>query len=164
MHIVGVLAEGDRGDVGDIGVRLVLAGRHARRVAVDLALLPCLLGEVARHNIVRLPLVHEVEGDCCKLRARAALHKENGIVVGNVHEFTQQRLAFEDDGFKRLVAVRDLRHRHARAGKVQELALRLLQHAQGKRGGTCGKVICSHTFHLSSNDMYYVHYTMFPRG
>ena len=128
MHIVGVFAEGDALHVGDVGVRLILGRCDTRGVPVNFAFLEGFLGEIARDDIVRLPLVHEVEGNGCELLARAALHEDDRIVVGDIQKLAQKRAPFVDDLFKLLVAVRDLRDGHPGARKIQKLLLRFLKH------------------------------------
>ena len=144
MYIVGILAEGDGRKIGDIGVCLILGGGDARRVSVNFSFLPCLLGEVARHDIVRLPLMHQVEGNGGKLRGGAPLHEEYGVVFGDPHEFAQQRFAFAGNGLERLAAVGDLRNGHARPFKVEQIALRLAQYVKGERGRPCREIVSPH--------------------
>ena len=144
MHIVGVFAEGDLLHIGDIGVRLILGGSDACGVPVNFAFLEGFLREVARDDIVRLPLVHEVEGNSRELLARAALHEDDRIVVGDIQKLAQKRAPLVDDLFELLVAVRDLRDGHPGARKIQKLLLRFLKHFEGQCGRACGKVISSH--------------------
>ena len=144
MYVVRIVVEGDRFHVGDIGVGLILGGRNAARLAEDLAFLPRFFGEVARHHIVGFARVHQVEGHRRELLARAALHEEHAVLLGDVQKPAQVRFRLFDDGGKRLVAVADLAHAHARAREIQKLFLCLFQHFEGKHGGACRKIVNSH--------------------
>ena len=144
VHIIRIFAEGDGRRIGNIRIGLVLGGGDAGRIAVDLALLPCLFGKIPRDDIVRFSAVHQIEGNCGKLRGSAALHKQHGIVFGDPHELAQQGFPFVHDRLKGLVAVGDLRNGHARSRKIQQIALCFFQNFERKRGRTCREVVSSH--------------------
>ncbi len=144
MNVVGIVVEGDLVHVGDIGIGLVFGGGDAAGFTEDLALLPCLFGEVARDDIVRLARVHQVEGNGGELLARAALHEQDAIAVGNVHQLAQIGFRLLDDGGKRLVSVADLADAHAGARKVEQFFLRLFEHLEREHRRACRKVVNSH--------------------
>ena len=144
MHIVGVVVERDLVHVGNVSVRFILGGRDLAGIAVDLTFLPCLFGEIARNDVVRLARVHEVERNRRKLLARAALYEEHAVILGDVHQFAQVGFRLLHDGGKRLVAVGNFAHAHAGAGEIQKLFLRFFQYLEGKHGRPCRKVVNSH--------------------
>ena len=144
MHVIRVVVERDFVHIGDIGIRFILGGSDFARIAVNLPFLPGFFGEVARNDVIRLARVHEVEWNRRKLLARAALYEEHAVIFGDVHQLAQVCFRLFDDGGKGLVAVGNLAHAHAGAGKIQKLSLRLFQNFEGKHGRPCRKIVNSH--------------------
>ena len=88
MHVVRVVVEFHFVEIGDICVNFIFGrGRDARR-AVDLAFLPRLFREVARHEVVGFAFVHQIKGYRRELLARAALYEDDAIIFGNIQKIS----------------------------------------------------------------------------
>ena len=148
VHVIGIVVEFDRIHVGDVCIIFILGRGDFPCLAVDLAFLPGFFGKVARHDVIGLSRVHQVEGNGCKLLARAALYKQYTVIVGNVHQLAHERLRFFHDGGERFVPVADLRDAHTGSLKIKEFFLRLFEHFEGEHGRACRKVINSHNQYL----------------
>lgn len=75
----------------------------------------------------------EVQREKGELRARAARHEEDLVVIAEPHEFLDVSLGLRLHGGILLRTVADLEDGHAAAAKIEELRLRLFEHGQGQR-------------------------------
>jgi len=91
---------------------------------------------------------HEVERQHVELEARAALQKQDVVIVRHTQHFANQRFAAIDDGFVRLGTVRHFHHGLTGALVIEHLGSSLLQNRfrQNRRAG--GKVVnAGHRYH-----------------
>ena len=123
---------------GNIGEVFVLAACRDVYVAEAGGLFVGFGGEIARQHIIGFVVFAEqVQRNCGKLLACAALNEQNVIIVGHVEQFSQAGLDFVVDCFKSLGAVAHFRYAHAGVCIVEHIALDFLQHFERKSGGAC---------------------------
>ena len=122
VNIVCVLAEHGLICLGNVGEGLVGRGSYRLGVAVALSLLKSLLCPLTGYDVISLVvLVHEVEGNHGELCGAAALKKENLVVIGDIHYFSEESLSVLDDLVIGLAAVRHLHNALAAALVVEHL-------------------------------------------
>ena len=141
VDVVGIFANLKLVDIGNVSEVLVLRGSSDTDVTVLGGFLACLLAPGAGKNIVSLALLKQVHGNGGELRPSATLQEENLVIVGNAHQIAQVGLSLIENLLECLGAMGHLHNGHARAAVIQHLSCGLLKHADGKRGGTGGKVV-----------------------
>ena len=141
VDVVGIFANLKLVDIGNVSEVLVLRGSSDTDVAVLGGFLASLLAPGTGKDIVGLALLKKVHGNGGELRPSATLQEENLVIVGNTHQITQIGLSLVEDLLECLGAMGHLHNGHARAAVIQHLSCGLLKHADGKRGGTGGKVV-----------------------
>ena len=141
IDVIGVLADGQIGAIGDIAVVAVLAGCDKVDLAVLLRLGIGLLGPVAGDDVIGNAVLHEVHGDHGELEGRAALDEHYLVVIGDVHEVAKILLGLVNDLLEDLGTVAHLHDAHAGAFIIHEVVTNALKHLLGEDGGTCGEVV-----------------------
>ena len=126
VDIIRVFGNVQIGTVGDIGKSLVLGGSHLDRLAVFAGFLPGLLGPLARHDIGRFPVLHQIHGDSRELGPGPALQEQYLVVIGDLHQFTKISLRLLDDTVKDLAAVAHFHNGHAASAVIQHFIRRFL--------------------------------------
>ena len=124
----------------------VVVGRFAVPGDVDLAF-P--LGFVEGHLAPRAGddvvggftlAAHQIQRDHRELQARAALQKDNLVVVRDGEQLFEERFGGGEDFEKARGPVAHFQHAHAVAGEADQLALGLLQHRQRQDGRAGGEI------------------------
>lgn len=89
-------------------------------------------------------ICHKVQRNRFELSAAAALHKQNVVVLRNVHKFPYKRKTFGVNPVVKLAAVAHFHNAHAAAAKIQKLGFYLLQNFHRQYARACGVVKTSH--------------------
>ena len=127
---------------GNVGVLVVLGGRHHVHLAVLPGLHQRAVGKIAAvHVVSRAAAGHKIHRDGRELARRAALQKQHRVVLGNVHQLAQGRLGLIEDGLILLGSVTHLHDVHAGVAIAQHFPRRLLQYLLGHGGRTGGKIV-----------------------
>ena len=150
IEIVGVFGDLQSGAVGNIGEVFVGRRGHHLHFAKLLCLADGLFGPAAGLHIAGNAVFHQVHGNHGKLQRTSALHKEDFIVLRDVHELAQVSLCLVPDLLEDGRAVAHLHHAHAAALIVHHLGSDLLQNLLRHHGRTCGEVISAAIFHRSN--------------
>ena len=103
--------------------------------------------EVAGNSIVSLAGYHQVQWDCGELHGSAALHKQDLIVIRDIHDTAQHILCTVDDIIVVFGSVTHLHDGHAGAFIVKHLCCGFFQNRQRHHGRTCRKVVNSSIGH-----------------
>ena len=149
VDVVGILGDIQIGAVGNVSVVLVLAGSGDDDLADLLGFRDGLLGPCAGLDVNGLAVLHEVHGDHGELQRRAALNKQDLIVVGDAHEVAQILLGLVDDLLENRGTVAHFHDAHAAAAVVHHLVADLLQNGLRHHCGTGGEIECTTIFHDS---------------
>ena len=118
----------------DVLVAAVLARSSDNADAEVLGFLVGFFCEAAGEDIgTRMLLAREVQRQQGELRACAARHEQDFIIVAEAHELLDVSFRLVLHGCVFLRAVADLEDRFAAAAEIQELRLRLFEHGQRQR-------------------------------
>ena len=108
-------------------------------VADSLCFLQCFLAPASGDDVIGASVCRkEIDRDHRKLKTRAALKKEDAIVVGDAEQFAQTVFGARNDFVECFGAVTDLHHRHADARQGEQIPLCFFQNRnrQHRRPGT----------------------------
>ena len=117
IDVVGILGNVQVGAVGDIAEVAVLGAGGDDDFAVLLGLGDGLLGPGTGLDIDGLAVLHQVQGNGGKLQRGAALHEQNPIVIGDVHQVAQILYGLVHDLLEDLGAVRHFHDAHAASSR-----------------------------------------------
>ena len=143
VDIVRVIGNIQIRAIGNIAECLVRRRRDRNCVNVSGRFLICSLGPLARNDISCLAVLVEIHRNRCELLMRAALQKQDFVVVGNVHELAKILLGFFDDSVKDLSSVAHFHNRHTASAVIEHFFLCFFKNFYRQYCGTGRKVINS---------------------
>ena len=110
-------------------------------VRVFLGFLGGQVGKVAAVHIIGLAGGEQVQRYGAELKRRAALQKQDFIIVRHIHQLLEERFGAVEDFDVHAAAVAHLHDAHAASGITNQFISSLFEHAFGDHRGTCGKII-----------------------